>query len=88
MIARCGDMTDRLMMDQPGAVVRTRGYNYRCRGNMRQGRRGGMQWDRCDMMMSFWMRWALVGRQGVVVVWEVIKGDGEGLVGSGWWVGR
>ena len=33
MIARCGDLTDRLMMDQPGAVVQTRGYNYRCRGN-------------------------------------------------------
>ena len=71
MIARCGDMTDRLLMDQPGAVVQTRGHNYRCRGNM----------------MTLRMRWALVGRQRVVVVrggvWVVIKGDGNGMVGSG-----
>ena len=43
---------------------------------------------RGNMMMSFWVRWALVGRQGVVmgmvlVVWVRIKGDGEGLMGGG-----
>ena len=51
-----------------------------------------MHWD-----MSFWMRGALVWRQGAVrgvvlmvrgAVWVVIKGDGEGLVGGGWWVVR
>ena len=49
------------------------------------------------MVESFWMRGALVGRQGAVrgevlvvqgAVWVVIKGDGEGLVGAGWWVVR
>ena len=60
---------------------------------MRQGRRGGMHWERGNMVESFWMRGALVGRQGAVrgvvlvvrwAVWVVIKGDGEGLVGAGW----
>ena len=37
MIARCGDMTDRLMMDQLGAVVWTRRHYYRCGGNVRKG---------------------------------------------------
>ena len=49
------------------------------------------------MVVSFWMRGALVGRQGAVrgvvlvvrwAVWVVIKGDGEGLVRGGWWVLR
>lgn len=56
-----------------------------------------MHWERGNMVVSFWMRGALVGRQGAVrgvvlvvrwAVWVVIKGDGEGLVGAGWWVVR
>ena len=52
-----------------------------------------MHWDRGYMMMSFWVRGALIGRQGVVMgmvlvvrgaVWVGIKGDGEGLMGGGW----
>ena len=86
-------MTDRLMMDQLGGVVWTRRHYYRCGSNVRKGRSRGMHWDRGNMMMSFWVRWALVGRQGVVMgmvlvvrgaVWVGIKGDGEGLMGGGW----
>ena len=51
-----------------------------------------MHWNRGNMMTSFWVRGALVGRQGVVrgvvlvvrrSVWVGIKGDGERLMWGG-----
>ena len=76
MITSSGDMTDRLVMDI--VVGAGGGYDYRCRGNMWQWRRGGMSWEWADMVESVWVRWALIRGQGVVLL------VGVRMMGVGW----
>ena len=81
MITSSGDMTDRLVMDI--VVGAGGGYDYRCRGNMWQWRRGGMSWEWADMVESVWVRWAFIRGQGVVLLVGV-KGDRHRMMGGGW----
>ena len=80
MITSSGDMTDRLVMDI--VVGAGGGYDYRCRGNMWQWRRGGMSWEWADMWESVWVRWALIRGQGVVLL------VGVRMMGIGWRIKR